>query len=127
MADTALRTNRIWKFTSAFAGNFIFIDFEQFLNEYCITKEELEAIKEENNKGKADYSGVNIEKERCLQKLSLKFFQRVSKDRELRKDFKKFMEENSFRLDNYSLYMVFKDKFCGRPWNTWPKNIEIKI
>lgn len=111
---------------SAFAGNFIFIDLEQFLNEYCITKEELEAIKEENNKGKADYSGVNIKKERCLKKLSLKFFQRVSKDRELRKDFKKFMEENSFWLDNYSLYMVFKEKFCGRPWNTWPQKYRNK-
>ena len=106
---------------SAFAGNFIFIDLDELADKNYISHEELEKIKVYNNKGKVDYSGVNIKKGSILKNAAVEFFKRVETDAELKKSFETFVEENSFWLENYALYMVFKEKFGGKPWNVWPR------
>lgn len=107
---------------SAFAGNFLFIDPKELAEKNYISFEELEGLKNDNNKGKVDYSGVHIKKETILRKAFEVFSKRVKEDGELKSKFEKFESENSFWLENYALYMALKIKFSGMPWNRWSKD-----
>ena len=41
-------------------------------------------------------------------------------------EFKKFKKENSWWLDNYSLYMFLKFKFNGKSWQDWSKDYKYR-
>ena len=44
-----------------------------------------------------------------------------------KEEYKKFINKNSYWLEDYTLYMVLKDKFNGLPWQQWSKIYKNKI
>lgn len=111
---------------SAFAGNFFFLDMEEFVENGYIKYEDLEPLKKINYDDNLDYGQVREEKSKLLKKIYEFFEERLNKDDELKRNFEEFNKKNSYWLDNYALYMVLKDKFNGLPWQKWPKGYKNK-
>lgn len=111
---------------SAFAGNYLFIDPENIVNEGYLNVDDLDEIKIQNNKGKVDYSVVNIKKGAFFKKASVSFYKRLKEDNKLQKDLDKFKLENNFWLGNYCLFMTFREKFNYLPWTKWPKKYKLR-
>ena len=108
---------------SAFAGNFLFIDMEEFVREGYITDENLIPLKKINYDDNLDYEQVKYEKEKLLKVV----FEEFMKREDSKEDYKKFINKNSYWLEDYTLYMVLKDKFNGLPWQQWSKIYKNKI
>lgn len=106
---------------SAFAGNFLFIDMEEFVKESYIENEDLDSLRKLNFDDNLDYELVKNEKTNLFEKVFEKFLVRLENDDELKKDYTDFFEKNRYWLEDYTLYMVLKDKFNGLPWQNWNK------
>lgn len=112
---------------SAFAGNFLFINMEEFVKEGYIENKDLDSLRKLNFNDNLDYELVKIEKTKLLEKVFKKFLNRLENDNELKKDYVNFIEKNKYWLKDYTLYMVLKDKFNGLPWQNWNKIYKNKI
>ena len=108
---------------SAFAGNFLFIDMEEFVREGYIADENLIPLKKINYDDNLDYEQVKYEKEKLLKVV----FEEFMKREDSKEEYKKFINKNSYWLEDYTLYMVLKDKFNGLPWQQWSKIYKNKI
>ena len=108
---------------SAFAGNFLFIDMEDFVREGYIADENLIPLKKINYDDNLDYEQVKYEKEKLLKIV----FEEFMKREDSKEEYKKFINKNSYWLEDYTLYMVLKDKFNGLPWQQWSKIYKNKI
>ena len=108
---------------SAFAGNFLFIDMEEFVREGYIIDENLIPLKKINYDDNLDYEQVKYEKEKLLKVV----FEEFMKREDSKEEYKKFINKNSYWLEDYALYMVLKDKFNGLPWQQWSKIYKNKI
>lgn len=106
---------------SAFAGNYIFIDIEEFVEKGYIGEEDLTPLKNINYDDNLDYEQVKNEKSKLLNNIFLKFKEELSKNAELKEEYNAFLKKNSYWLEDYVLYMVLKDKFGGIPWQNWSK------
>lgn len=101
---------------SAFAGNPYLIDLETLVDLGYLSEEELN-LDFGDNKEKIDYGKIYLNKMPLLKKAFSKF--NVSSE-----EFLKFNNENSYWLDNYSLFMAIKNRFNGMSWIEWPKELK---
>lgn len=100
----------------SFAGNLSFIDFEDFFEQELISKEELENLKNKDDIFENEQTLKN--KENLLRKI----FKKVS----LENDFKDFLEENKFWLDDYALFLTLQEKLDEYNFYNWPLAIAKK-
>lgn len=112
---------------SAFAGNFLFIDVEEFVRDGYIEDSELNGLRGLNITDSVDYEGVKIEKTRVLELVFEKFICELEKNAELKNSYLEFIKKNNYWLEDYALYMVLKDKFNGVPWQKWNKIYKNKL
>ena len=112
---------------SAFAGNFIFIDLEEFVEKGYLENTELDSLRAINYDDNLDYEQVKREKTKLLERVFEKFQKKLQEEKILEKDYKDFLEKNRFWLEDYVLYMTLKDKFYGMPWQKWNKIYKNKI
>lgn len=112
---------------SSFAGNFIFIDMEEFVREGYIVEDKLLGLKVINYDDNLDYEQVKKEKGKLLEEVFETFLKKVEHDSLLKQSYEDFKKENAYWLEDYSLYMVLKDKFNGLPWQQWRKVYKNKI
>ena len=112
---------------SAFAGNYLFIDMEEFVRDEYIKDSDLDKLRGLNYDDNLDYGQVKIEKERLLEEILEKFLIKIENDKELEEDYRKFVLKNRYWLEDYALYMVLKDHFNGLPWQKWSKIYKNKI
>lgn len=106
---------------SAFAGNFLFIDMEEFVEADYIKSESLNRLKNLNYKDNLDYENIKIEKSKVLEVVFEEFIRRVKEEKISEKEYENFKKNNEYWLNDYSLYMVLKDRFEGKPWYKWSK------
>lgn len=101
---------------SAFAGNPYFIDLD-ILKEKNLLKLE-DYINEDygENKKYVDYEKIFYIKNKILKKAYLNFKQS--------EEFERFKLDNSFWLQDYSMYMALKEKFNLMEWNKWDTKIK---
>ena len=105
---------------SAFAGNPYFIDLEILIQEDLIQREDAEAINWGDSPDRVDYAKIYENRFDILRKA----FSKSSHKEE--KDYLDFCTQNSFWLDDYSLYMAIKDYFGGVEWLKWPEDIRLR-
>ncbi len=103
--------------TSAFAGNPLLISPDNLLRDGWLKAEDIT--------GKPDFYQYLVrfaEVSNCKEELFEKAFSRMQSLKKPPAAFISFCADNLW-LDNYSLYAALSEKFTGRPWFTWPKDI----
>ena len=103
---------------STFAGNPYFIDLDMLKDEGLLELSEYKDIDWESTPDKVNY-GVLYEKRYPLLKIAFKRFIEKSD-----KDFEAFCEEQSFWLDDYSIFMTIKGLNDGVSWIEWPEALK---
>ena len=103
---------------STFAGNPYFIDLETLTGEGLLTAQECEYGCERIREDKIDYEKIYKTRFQILEKA----FSRFGENDEYRA----FVSENQFWLEDYSLYMAIKDRNGGVSWNEWEEPLKNK-
>lgn len=103
---------------STFAGNPYFIDLETLTGEGLLTAQECEYRCERIREDKIDYEKIYKIRFQILEKA----FSRFGENDEYRA----FVSENQFWLEDYSLYMAIKDRNGGVSWNEWEEPLKNK-
>ena len=103
---------------SSFAGNPYFIDINELIEEKLLTKAEAQSFDFGDDAEKIDY-GKLYENRLSLLRLA---FDRFRTDAE----YKKFIKNNSFWLNDYALFMALKNAHGDEPWYTWEKAVQLR-
>ena len=103
---------------STFAGNPYFIDLETLTGEGLLTAQECEYGCERIREDKIDYEKIYKIRFQILEKA----FSRFGENDEYRA----FVSENQFWLEDYSLYMAIKDRNGGVSLNEWEEPLKNK-
>lgn len=104
---------------STFAGNPYYIDLETLIEEGLLTKAECDACDFGDNSNYVNYEKMYQARFDILRKA----FERFVPDR----GFYQFVTENSFWLEDYSLYMAIKDSLDGACWNEWENDLKRRV
>lgn len=104
---------------SAFAGNPYFIDLEMLEEEGLLKKEDMEAYDWGDSLAYVDYEKIYNNRFSVLKKAyKASPFQKE-------KEYRKFVKENTYWLEDYSLYMALKFYFGGIEWDQWEDEIRM--
>ena len=105
---------------STFAGNPYFISLEQLIKEGVLTREECDAADFGSDASSVDYEKMYFARYPLLRKA----YERsdISKNPEYRQ----FLAENEWWLNDYALFMALKNFFDGAPWYEWPEDIRLR-
>jgi 4-alpha-glucanotransferase len=107
---------------SAFAGNPLLISPDELKKENLLSSNDLKSIPFFDSH-KIDFGRVINYKTNLLQK-SFTNFKKNGED--LSGSFEKFCRDNSFWLDDYSLFMAVKEYHGGILWREWDKTIAFR-
>ena len=102
---------------SAFAGNPLLISPELLVQEGLLAETDLEPIPNWPS-GEIDYNAVIPYKKKLLASAYQSF-----RKRKQRYEYEKFCAENSWWLDDFSLFAALKQHLKGLTWNQWPAEI----
>ena len=101
---------------SSFAGNPYFIDLEALISEKLLTKDECDSVNFGNDERMVDYEKIYSYKIPLLKKAFVRA--------ELDEKYDKFVEKNSYWLENYALFMAIKEKNGGKSWQEWDEGLK---
>ena len=104
---------------STFAGNPYFIDLAALAGEGLLTDAESREYDSEEQDESIDYEKIYKTRFKVLKYAHERFRDRMAGGHHERDAYEKFVSENAFWLDDYSLYMAVKDKNTGVSWNEW--------
>ena len=108
---------------SAFAGNPYLVSPAQLLDDGLLTRKDL-VNRPEYPENQVDYGEVISWK---LHLLDLAFFNfQKSKEQGLSKDYSAFQEQQSFWLDDFSIFMAIKEDLGGVSWKEWPDGLRMR-
>lgn len=105
---------------STFAGNPYYIDLETLIEEGCLTEEDCVKCDFGDNDRYIDYEKIYLSRFKVLKTA----FRNSHPEQETA--FRDFVEENSYWLDDYALYMAVKNSFDGRSWSEWDEDIKLR-
>ena len=104
---------------STYAGNPYFIDLEILVREGLLTEAECREYDFGTQETYIDYEKIYKTRFKVLKKAYERFRDRMAGGHQEREAYERFVNENAFWLDDYSLYMAVKDKNNGVSWNEW--------
>lgn len=104
---------------STYAGNPYFIDLETLVREGLLTEAECREYDFGTQETYIDYEKIYKTRFKVLEKAYERFRDRMAGGNQEREAYERFVNENAFWLDDYSLYMAVKDKNNGVSWNEW--------
>ena len=96
---------------STFAGNPYYIDLKTLIKEGLLTKKECKAYDFGEKDDEIDYEKIYRSRFKVLKKAYDRF--------EKNEDYNDFVNENSYWLEDYALYMAIKDRNNGVSWKEW--------
>ncbi len=102
---------------STFAGNPYFISLEDLIEEGVLSQEECDSADFGSTPESVDYGKIYKARFPLLRKAYER--SKISED----PGFWKFMEENSWWVRDYAIFMAVKDLFGGKSWDQWPEDI----
>lgn len=102
--------------SSLFAGNHLFISLEFLIKENLIDEKDIDLPSFKENE--VDYEKVYEFKEKILS-ISYENFLKFKE----KEEFYSFCNENSYWLDDFSLFNVLK-KYFKKNWNKWPEKLK---
>lgn len=105
---------------STYAGNPYFIDLELLIKDGLLTEEECDAIDFGNQESSIDYEKLYQGRYKLL-RLAYERANVGEND-----DFKWFVGENAWWLNDYALFMALKSFFGGSSWTEWPVDIRLR-
>lgn len=105
---------------SAFAGNPYFIDLDVLIEEGLLTNDYVNSIKWYMEEQYVDY-GLLYESRFTVLKKAFE-----NSDHKDTKEYKEFLKENEFWLDDYCLYSACKKKFNYMAWQDWDDDIKLR-
>ncbi len=103
---------------STFAGNPYYIDLEEFIRKGWLSRRECNACDFGDNDSYVDYEKIYRARFGLLKKACERCRPREDED------FLAFLEENSFWLPDYALFMAIKDSLGGICWIEWPEELK---
>lgn len=104
---------------SAFAGNHILISPDILIEDGLLLMSDIKAHVS-IPAGRVDYRAVAEFKEKIL----LRAYDNFRKKPGLKDEFEDFCRNNSFWLDDYTLFVALKEKFNGIAWSGWPDDLK---
>ena len=114
--DTALG-NSPYSSNSAFACNPLLLSPERMVHDGVLITEDLgEAPRFPS--GRVDYPAVTAHKNALLRKAFARFQAREPEDA-----FQRFLQDRADWLEDYALFVALKERYQGRPWNRWPREL----
>lgn len=105
---------------STFAGNPYYIDLEELIKEGLLTKKECNDCQFVGHPEYVDYERIYQGRFSLLKKA----YERSNIATNL--EFQRFVEENAFWLEDYSLYMAIKDSLDGINWIEWEEPLRLR-
>ena len=105
---------------SSFAGNPYYIDLEYLIEEGLLKEEEICSADFGARADDIDYAAVFLNRFQVLRMA----FARSSHQKS--KEFKAFLKDNSYWIDDYSFYMAVKFHFENRSWQEWDEDIRLR-
>lgn len=105
---------------STFAGNPYYIDLETLIEDGYLTEEDCDACDFGDNDVYVDYEKMYLSRFKVLKKAFL------NSHIEEEEDFRTYVEENCYWLDDYALYMAVKNSFDGKSWIEWDEDIKLR-
>ena len=105
---------------STFAGNPYFISLDELIEEGVLTRAECEKVNWGKAKGSIDYEKIYKGRYPLLRKAYER--SKISENPE----YQKFVNENSWWLSDYALFMAVKDRFDGVEWKLWADDIKLR-
>ncbi len=111
--------NSPYSSTSAFAGNVLLISLERLADRGMISRERVRSL--DVFGGRVHYSKVVAEKMPLLQEAAAWFLQNAGAEE--RERFHRFVQSNSWWLEDYVLFEALRIRHEQRSWNTWPREL----
>lgn len=108
---------------STFAGNPYFIDLVTLIEEGYLTKADCDKCNFGTNPEYVDYEKVYLSRFKVLEKA---YETALSDGIEGDKEYKKFVKDNAYWLDDYALYMAVKVSFDNVCWIEWDEDIRLR-
>ena len=108
---------------STFAGNPYYIDLELLIEEELLTKEICDSYDFGDNEHYVDYEKIYLSRFKVL-KIA---FENAKKQGLLEsQEYQKFITDNAYWLDDYTLYMAVKNAFDGVCFMEWDEDIRLR-
>ncbi len=109
---------------STFAGNPYYIDLEDLTALSYLTEEECNTYDFGSSEEYVDYEKIYLSRFQALHRA----FERAFGEKRLGEDasYRRFVEENSYWLEDYALYMAVKNSFGGVCWSEWDEDIRVR-
>ncbi len=104
---------------SAFAGNPYFISLDTLVEEGTLTEAECSAVPFGGDPGHVDYEAMNERRLPLLRKAYER--SRIYENA----DYLAFIQQNSWWLEDYALFMALKLHFDGKCWQDWPEDVRM--
>ena len=105
---------------SSFAGNPYFISLEALIEEGVLTKKECDSVDFGDDEASIDYEKMYKGRYKLLRLA----YERSNVSQN--EAYNRFVDENSWWLKDYALFMSVKDIFDGNPWNEWAEDIRLR-
>ncbi|MBQ2466452.1 MAG: 4-alpha-glucanotransferase, partial [Lachnospiraceae bacterium] len=102
---------------STFAGNPYFIDLEKLIEQGLLTREECDKTNFGTRDDDIDYGQMYIARFKVLRQAFA-----AAKDK-LDENFRKFIKENDFWIQDYALFMAIKDANGGKSFYQWEEGL----
>lgn len=105
---------------STFAGNPYFISLDELIEEGVLTRAECKKVNWGKAKGSIDYEKIYNGRYPLLRKAYER--SKISENPE----YQKFVNENSWWLSDYALFMAVKGRFDNVEWTKWAEDIRLR-
>lgn len=102
---------------SAFAGNPYLIDLDLLIKKELLSTEQVRSFDWDEASNKVNYAKIYDNRYKVL-RMAFKNFDIRNKN------FIEFYRKNTFWLEDYSLFMAFKEQFGEKPWYEWEEDIK---
>ena len=103
---------------STFAGNHYLIDLDELVEAGLLSKEEVVTVHWCCQENKADFGLLYNSRLKVLRKAYARFADHAELDA--------FCKENDGWLADFALFMALKDRFGGKPWYQWDKELKFR-
>lgn len=104
---------------STFAGNHYLIDLDALVKEGLLTQGEVDSVTWGTNPRRVDYGCLYENRNMLLRQAYARF---VPDEK-----FNSFVQENADWLEDYGLFMALKEKFHGKPWQSWSLSLMMRF
>lgn len=109
--------NSPYQTVSAFGGSCYLIDLDLLVKEQLLKKADLEDIDWYVDETKVDFGILYNHRMKILKKAFENFDESST-------EYKKFLEEEAFWVEDLALFMALKDYFGGVPFTKWPMDVK---